>query len=262
MGAIQILVTKVRVIKLSNRIAKVTTYLATSILCRAATPASKSIRRVSRRDSLTRHIASTVRKHGTQPAGTIYPCGEGRLCKLHLLEIAMKSFVRSFGVDSPVVLAAMLALIALVLISLSTPAAAQSADVYSYGQQQQPVQYGMVVGTREVAVSNEHSRTNQVGTMVGATVGGAIGSKLGENAGWQGQAALAAIGAALGGLGGSRIAESSTTQRAVEVLVQIRGTYNPAQIVAIVQPYPGPSLQAGQEVAVLGNGAQTRVIPK
>lgn len=173
----------------------------------------------------------------------------------------MKSFARYFGVDTPVVVASIIALFALVLLSVVKPAAAQSANVYAYGQQTQSVQYGMVLGTREVTVTNANSQTATIGTSVGAIFGGAIGAKLGENAGWQGQAALASIGAALGGLGGNRVAESSTTQRAVEVLVQLRGTYNPAQVIAVVQPFPGPDLQVGQAVAILGNGAQTRIIP-
>jgi len=173
----------------------------------------------------------------------------------------MKSFVRYFGVDTPVVAASLFALVAMILLSLAKPAAAQSANVYAYGQQTQSVQYGMVLGTREVTVNNANSQTATVGTSVGAIFGGAIGAKLGENAGWQGQAALASIGAALGGLGGNRVAESSTTQRAVEVLVQLRSNYSQGQVIAVVQPLPGPNLQVGQPVAVLGNGAQTRIIP-
>lgn len=173
-----------------------------------------------------------------------------------------RRFASYFGVDAPVVFTSLVALVVLIVLSLgSAPAKAQSANVYSYGQSVQSAQYGTVIGTRVVQVTAPNSGTTQVGSLVGATLGGALGAHLGQNAGWQGQTALATIGAALGGFGGNRVAERSATQDALEVLVQLKTTYGQPQVIAVVQPFPGPNLVIGQPVVVLGGGNQTRIVP-
>lgn len=173
----------------------------------------------------------------------------------------MKALFRAFGVDAPVMVTCLLGLVAVALsVMAPEPAAAQSANVYAYAQQAQTVQYGMVVDVREVTVATRQGGT-QVGQVVGASLGGVIGAAMGQNAGYAGQAALGMVGAALGGLLGNNVAEKVGQERAIEIIVQVRGTYNPAQVIAVVQPFPGPNVQGGQPVAILSGNGQIRVIP-
>jgi outer membrane lipoprotein SlyB len=173
----------------------------------------------------------------------------------------MKKFASFFGVDTPVMVACLLAAIAMIILSLATPAAAQSGSIYRQqgAQVVQNVSYGFVLQTREVLVEASAKKSN-TGAVVGATFGGVLLSQVARNSGNRDVGAFGLIGAALGGLAGNSMATESGGQRAVEVLVQVQNGRQP-KVIAIVQPYPGPDVFMGQQVLVLSDRGQTRIIP-
>lgn len=173
----------------------------------------------------------------------------------------MKKFASFFGVDTPVMVACLLAAIALVILSVTTPAAAQSGSIYRQqgAQVVQNVSQGIVLQTRQVLVEASSKKAN-VGSVVGATVGGVLLTRVARNSGNRDVAALGLIGTVLGGLAGNSFATERGGQPAVEVLVQVQhGKQH--KVIAIVQPYPGPDVYMGQQVLVLSDRGQTRIIP-
>lgn len=175
----------------------------------------------------------------------------------------MKQIVRFFGADAPVMIAALLCAIAFPLLLATTPAAAQSGDVYREigAQVRQDAQFGVVVGLREVRVQPSQFAGN-AGAVAGGGLGAAVFAHLAKNADPAARAALALVGGTLGGFGGKAVTDSIGADRATEILVQLsQNGYGSSQVMAVVQPNPAPNVQVGQQVIVLNDRGQNRVIP-
>jgi outer membrane lipoprotein SlyB len=170
-----------------------------------------------------------------------------------------------FGVDTPVVLATLVAMLVLAVLLVLTPmpAAAQSGNVYGeYGAQTiQSTSSGRVIGLRVVQVK-PRSQSGYAGAASGAALGGLLSAMLTRNTDNQAvRAALGVVGVTVGGAMGQVAGERVGATDAMEILVEMIEQGGRARIVAVVQPLPAPLVQVGQMVLVLNQGGQTRVIP-
>ena len=127
-----------------------------------------------------------------------------------------------------------------------------SADEYAARavQQANPVQQGIIAGSRRVAVA----AGGEVGTAAGAAAGGAIG---GAAAGGNSvSTALGAVGGALvGGLVGTAAERSSANTDAIEYIIR----KTDGELVSVTQRDRVP-IPLGTAVLVI-SGAQARVVP-
>jgi len=127
-----------------------------------------------------------------------------------------------------------------------------SADEYSARavQQANPVQQGVIAGSRRVAIA----AGGEAGAAAGAAAGGVLGSA--AAAGNSVSGALGAVGGALvGGLVGSAAERSSANTDAVEYLVR----RNDGELVSVTQRDAVP-IPLGTRVLVI-TGNQARVVP-
>lgn len=126
-----------------------------------------------------------------------------------------------------------------------------SADTYATRavQQVNPVQQGVIVGTREVAISADGSTGAAVGAAAGGIVGGAAtGSNL--------TSALAGVGGGLiGGLLGTATERTLNDNRGTEYIVRRTN----GELLNVTQR-DVPPLPIGQKVLVIA-GAQARIVP-
>lgn len=153
------------------------------------------------------------------------------------------------------------AIILLILALFASGAFAQSGNIYSERsvQSSSPVLRGIVQQIREVR--KEASQTARYAGMsaVGA-LGGALASNLGGNSGLM-QAALGVMGAVGGGYAGQVAADAIAGGTAYEYVVEtIPTATRPAELIAIVQPEPGPQLAEGDRVLLTQSGGSWRVI--
>lgn len=174
----------------------------------------------------------------------------------------MFSLIELSQKDSTIIKDCAMALVFVIGLIFFEHAHAQSGNVYrnSGAQVAQTVKRGTVIGVRGVAVEPRDAGKG-VGSVVGATLGGLLGAKLAENGNTYAQSGAALIGAALGGLGGNLAAEKAGQNDAIEILVHLVGRNGDDQVLAVVQPLPGPDVSIGQEVLVLNDRGQNRVIP-
>ncbi|MCU0943807.1 MAG: hypothetical protein MUF65_00385 [Rubritepida sp.] len=143
--------------------------------------------------------------------------------------------------------------ISLLLVALALGACAErfSADEYAQRavQQANPVQQGVVVGSRRVALAADGA----AGTATGAAAGGAVGGAAG---GGGVTAALGAVGGALvGGIIGRTAERASANTDAIEYVVR-QGN---GDLVSVTQRDAEP-IPNGTRVLVI-KGAQARVVP-
>ena len=126
-----------------------------------------------------------------------------------------------------------------------------SADTYATRavQQVNPVQQGVIIGAREVAISADGTTGAAVGAAAGGLVGGAAtGSNL--------TSALAGVGGGLvGGLLGSATERVVNDNRGTEYIVRRTN----GELVNVTQR-DVPPLPIGQKVLVIA-GAQARIVP-
>jgi outer membrane lipoprotein SlyB len=126
-----------------------------------------------------------------------------------------------------------------------------SADTYATRavQQVDPVQQGVIVGAREVAISADGTS----GAAVGAAAGGIVGA---ATPGGNMTAALAGVGGGLiGGLFGSTAERAVNDNRGTEYIVR----QTDGKLVRVTQR-DVPPLPIGQKVLVIA-GAQARIVP-
>ncbi len=134
-----------------------------------------------------------------------------------------------------------------VLVGCSTT----SPDVIQRGDAQRlsQVQDATVLSVRPVTVDGSQSG---IGGVTGAVVGGVAGSQVGGNTVG---AVVGALGAVAGAVIGNSVERLSTSESAVEVLIQLRN----GERRAIVQAKGNETLVAGDPVILVTTGGKTRV---
>jgi outer membrane lipoprotein SlyB len=137
------------------------------------------------------------------------------------------------------------------LLLLAACGSDYSADTYSTRavQQANPVQQGVIIGAREVAITSDGA----TGAAVGAAAGGIVG---GSTPGSNLTSALAGVGGGLvGGLFGSAAERVVNDNRGTEYIVRKTN----GELVNVTQR-DVPPLPLGQKVLVIA-GAQARIVP-
>ena len=134
-----------------------------------------------------------------------------------------------------------------VLVGCSTT----SPDVIQRGDAQRlsQVQDATVLSVRAVTVDGSQSG---IGGVTGAVVGGVAGSQVGGNTVG---AVVGALGAVAGAVIGNSVERMTTSESAVEVLIQLRN----GERRAIVQAKGNETLAAGDPVILVTTGGKTRV---
>jgi len=133
---------------------------------------------------------------------------------------------------------------------------AQSGNVYSRAQTYGTVQESTVVQVRPVEVDQTSQRDRVVGLAIGGALGALIGQKLGSKSGKSGRVLAAAVGSAVGGYAGHKIANRLGSTDAQELIVQSKD----GKLRSVVQPMPAQQFHPGENVRVLTQGGQVRVI--
>ena len=146
----------------------------------------------------------------------------------------------------------MKALATLVLAAALAACTTTSPDVVQRGDANRlsSVQDAVVINVRPVVVDGTQSG---VGGAAGAVVGGVAGS--GASHGKTG-AVVGVIGAVVGAVVGNAIERGTTSEAAVEIMVQLRN----GERRAIVQAQGGEVFQPGDQVVLVSTGATTRVV--
>jgi len=126
-----------------------------------------------------------------------------------------------------------------------------SPDVIQRGDAQRlsKVQEATVLSVRPVTVDGSQSG---IGGVTGAVVGGVAGSQVG---GHTVGAVVGVLGAVAGALVGNAIERTTTSESAVEVLIQLRN----GERRAIVQAKGNETLATGDPVILVTTGGKTRV---
>ena len=140
--------------------------------------------------------------------------------------------------DIPILRAASLALVGLMLVGCSSTRDAGSTFSRSSAQQMHSVQRGVVQSVRVVTI--ERDGRNTAGAVTGAVVGSAVGGP------------VATVG---GAAAGSALQANATTSQGLEITVLLDN----GQTVAIVQEGPLDAFRAGDNVNVTSDGSTTRV---
>lgn len=118
-------------------------------------------------------------------------------------------------------------------------------------------QYGRILDVRYVQLHNSGTSTSGVGVGVGAVAGGLIGNQIG---GGSGRTAATVIGAIGGGVLGNEIERRNYSNRGNADGIQMSVRLDNRDTVTIVQPYRGENFQPGQNVRVVNEGGNLRVV--
>lgn len=116
-------------------------------------------------------------------------------------------------------------------------------------QRAQNIISGTIVSIRPVTIEGSQSG---VGATAGAIIGATAGSSVG---GRREHLVVGVLGAVLGGLAGHAIEKATTSDQAVEMVINL----NNGRRVVIVQPEGAQGLMAGDRVNAIGNGDSYRV---
>lgn len=140
---------------------------------------------------------------------------------------------------------------AFTLLGVLAGCSTTSPDVVQRGDAQRlsQVQDATVLSVRPVKVDGSQSG---IGGVTGAVVGGVAGSQVG---GHTTGAVVGVLGAVAGAIAGNAIERASTSEDAIEVLVQLRN----GERRAIVQAKGNETLTAGDPVILVTTGGKTRV---
>lgn len=118
------------------------------------------------------------------------------------------------------------------------------------------VQYGRILDVRYVQLQTNNA-TSGVGVGVGAVAGGLLGNQIG---GGSGRTAATVIGAIGGGVLGNEIERRNYSNRGSADGLQISVRLDNRENVTIVQPYRGENFQPGQNVRVVNENGNLRVV--
>lgn len=135
----------------------------------------------------------------------------------------------------------------------STNAHAQSGNVYGNAQLLGSAQPAQVLQVR--LVTSTASRTWQ-DQAAGAAIGGALGAAIGNRASDNNRALTITLGTLIGGFAGNRVAERMTQDEAQEIILRMAS----GQVLVVVQPAPFDAVQAGEQVFLLSQAGQYRII--
>lgn len=137
------------------------------------------------------------------------------------------------------------------LLALIAGCSTTSPDVIQRGDAQRlsQVQDATVLSVRPVKVDGSQSG---IGGAAGAVAGGVAGSTVG---GHREQAVVGVLGAIAGAVVGNAVERASTSEDAVEILVQMRN----GERRAIVQAKGQETLQPGDAVILITTSGKTRV---
>lgn len=137
------------------------------------------------------------------------------------------------------------------LLALIAGCSTTSPDVIQRGDAQRlsQVQDATVLSVRPVKVDGSQSG---IGGAAGAVAGGVAGSTVG---GHREQAVVGVLGAIAGAVVGNAVERASTSEDAVEILVQMRN----GERRAIVQAKGQETLQPGDPVILITTSGKTRV---
>ncbi len=109
---------------------------------------------------------------------------------------------------------------------------------------------GVVLSTRAVTVEGSQSG---IGAAAGGVVGGVAGSTVGKG---KGAIVGSVIGAVAGGVAGNAVERGTTSEDAVEILVQLKN----GERRAIVQAKGAELLSPGDQVIIVTTGGKARVV--
>jgi outer membrane lipoprotein SlyB len=109
---------------------------------------------------------------------------------------------------------------------------------------------GVVLSTRAVTVEGSQSG---IGAAAGGVVGGVAGSTVGKG---KGAIVGSVIGAVAGGVAGNAVERGTTSEEAVEILVQLKN----GERRAIVQAKGAELLSPGDQVIIVTTGGKARVV--
>lgn len=147
--------------------------------------------------------------------------------------------------------------LAVVMGAFGTHAIAQSGNGYNVGQLRGNVDSATVLQTRTVQVEQAGYQERAIGTAIGGAIGAAAGHALtGKNRSTSSRLLASGLGAAIGGVAGNKVTQHMATRDAQEIVLQ---TPN-GRTYSVVQPMPAESVNPGDQVRVLQQGGQTRVI--
>jgi outer membrane lipoprotein SlyB len=158
--------------------------------------------------------------------------------------------VDAYGVVTRFCLLAVLALAVL----LGSEAHAQSGNTYGVGQSLGTVEQGIVLQQRIVQMESTWKDAAP-----GAAIGGALGGLLGSRANSSRGTAML-VGTTLGALAGGKVSQHVAQREAQEIIVQSTDARGNRRAYSIVQPAPFTPVSVGQEVLLMKNGSQVRVI--
>ena len=137
-------------------------------------------------------------------------------------------------------------------IALSAAGCATKTTAGTFNQsevgRQQTVEWGVVVGLREVTIQND---SRGVATVTGAVLGGIAGSTIGG--GRRANTAGAVAGAAAGGAAGSAVSRGARS--GIEVTVQL----DSGRTIAVAQDGHPNDFRQGDRVQVATSGGVTRI---
>ncbi len=140
---------------------------------------------------------------------------------------------------------------AFTVVSVLVGCSTTSPDVIQPGDAQRlsQVQDATVLSVRPVTVDGSQSG---IGGVTGAVVGGVAGSQAG---GHTVGAVVGVLGAVAGALAGNAIERATTSESAIEILIQMRN----GERRAVVQAKGNETLAAGDPVILVTTGGKTRV---
>lgn len=145
----------------------------------------------------------------------------------------------------------------MLLAMLASLVHAQSGNIYSNAQFRGGVDHATVVQTRPVTVQNPQWQERAVGTAIGGTLGAVIGNAVSHKSRNSATRVLVTgLAAAAGGYAGNRVTQHLGQRDAQEIIVQSPD----GRMYAVVQPSPAQHLNPGDQVRVLQQGGQTRII--
>lgn len=117
------------------------------------------------------------------------------------------------------------------------------------------VLYGHVLDVRYVQWQ-ERSNTSGVGIGIGAVAGGLLGNQIGSGSGRTAATVLGAVG---GGVLGNEIGKRNSSPTNMDGL-EIRVRLDNREVVTVTQPYRGENFQPGQNVRVINENGNWRVM--
>jgi len=142
----------------------------------------------------------------------------------------------------------------LAAVALAACAPQQSSEVYGSGQalSASRVQYGTILGYRQVELRNVGQGDEVVGALLGGVAGAALGQQVGKGTG---RVVATGIGATAGAAAGQQAGKYVGRAQSYEWFVRL----DSGEDISVVQGEP--TFATGQRVRVIQSGGETRLAP-